>query len=92
MGDAIETAMVGRDGDGTSALDGKVSLHKGIIQVAGDGVTIEPDAPRSLATEFEPCDGILIRHEQVLLAQARQSAVATRAIALRRGCAGGTSE
>ena len=48
-GDTIETAMVGRDGvvNGTSALDGKVSLHKGIVQVAGAGVTIDPDALRS---------------------------------------------
>jgi hypothetical protein len=75
-GDTIETAMVGRDGvvNGTSALDGKVSLHKGIIQVAGAGATIAPDVLRSLATEFEPLHAILIRHEQVLLAQAQQSA------------------
>jgi hypothetical protein len=75
-GDTIETAMVGRDGlvNGTSALDGKVSLHKGIIQVAGAGATIEPDALRQLATEFEPLHAVLIRHEQVLLAQAQQSA------------------
>jgi hypothetical protein len=33
VGEMIETAMVGRDGvvNGTSSLDGKVSLHKGII-------------------------------------------------------------
>ena len=75
-GDMIETAMVGRDGvaNGTSALDGKVSLHKGIVQVAGEAATISPDALRTLAREFEPLHAILIRHEQVLLAQAQQSA------------------
>jgi CRP-like cAMP-binding protein len=75
-GDMIETAMVGRDGvaNGTAALDGKLSLHKGIIQVAGAGATIDPDALRSLAAEFEPLHSLLIRHEQVLLAQAQQSA------------------
>jgi hypothetical protein len=38
VGDMIETAMVGRDGvvNGMSALDGKVALHRGIIQVAGN--------------------------------------------------------
>jgi Crp-like helix-turn-helix protein len=74
-GDTIETAMVGRDGvvNGTAALDGKLSLHKGIVQVAGAGVTINPDALRSLATEFQPLQSVLIRHEQVLLAQAQQS-------------------
>jgi hypothetical protein len=76
VGDMIETAMVGRDGvvNATSALDGNVALHRGIVQVAGDASTIALDALRHLANEFEPLRGILIRHEQVLLAQAQQSA------------------
>jgi len=76
IGDMIETAMVGRDGvvNGTSALDGKVSLHRGIVQVAGTASLIASDALRSLANEFEPLRGMLIRHEQVLFAQAQQSA------------------
>ncbi len=76
VGDTIETAMVGREGvvNGTSALDGKVSLHKGIVQVAGAAATIEPDTLRMLAHEFDPLHSLLIRHEQVLLAQAQQSA------------------
>jgi CRP-like cAMP-binding protein len=76
VGDMIETAMVGRDGvvNGTSALDGKVALHRGIVQVAGAAFAIAPDALRSLADEFAPLRSILIRHEQVLLAQAQQSA------------------
>src|ERR1041385_8010839 len=76
VGDMIETAMVGRDGvaNATSALDGKMSLHKGIVQVAGAGATINPDMLRKLAREFEPLQSILIRHEQVLFAQAQQSA------------------
>ena len=75
-GPMIETAMVGRDGvaNGMSALDSKVALHRGIVQVAGAAATINPDALRTLAREFEPLQGILIRHEQVLLAQAQQSA------------------
>ncbi len=76
VGDMIETAMVGRDGvvNGTSALDGKVALHKGIVQVAGEALVVTPDALRSLADEFGPLREILIRHEQVLFAQAQQSA------------------
>ena len=68
--------MVGRDGvaNGTSALDGKVSLHRGIIQIAGKAATVRPDTLRTLAREFEPLQHLLIRHEQVLLAQAQQSA------------------
>jgi hypothetical protein len=76
VGDMIETAMVGRDGvvNGTSALDGKVSLHRGIIQVAGDAHVIGADDLRSLADEFGPLRSLLIRHEQVLFAQVQQSA------------------
>jgi CRP-like cAMP-binding protein len=76
VGEMIETAMVGRDGvvNGTSALDGKLSLHKGVIQVAGAAATLDPEVLRKLAREFEPLQSILIRHEQVLLAQAQQSA------------------
>jgi CRP-like cAMP-binding protein len=76
VGDMIETAMVGRDGvvNGTSALDGKVALHRGIVQVAGTASVISSNALRSLADEFEPLRGMMIRHEQVLFAQAQQSA------------------
>jgi CRP-like cAMP-binding protein len=76
VGDMIETAMVGRDGvvNGTSALDGKVALQRGIIQVAGAASVIGSDALRSLAEDFGPLRGMLIRHEQVLFAQAQQSA------------------
>ena len=72
----IRPAMVGRDGvaNGTSALDGKVSLHTGIIQVAGTAALIDPEVLRKLAHEFGPLQSLLIRHEQVLLAQAQQSA------------------
>jgi hypothetical protein len=72
----IETAMVGRDGvvNATSALDGNISLHKGLVQVAGAASGISPDALRKFADEFTPFRSILIRHEQVLLAEAQQSA------------------
>jgi CRP-like cAMP-binding protein len=76
VGDMIETAMVGRDGvvNATSALDGKISLHKGIVQAEGSASVINADALRDIADEFKPFRSILIRHEQVLLAQAQQSA------------------
>ena len=76
VGEMIETAMVGRDGvvNGLSALDGKVALHKGIVQIAGTAATINPDVLRKLAHEFGPLQSLLIRHEQVLFAQAQQSA------------------
>jgi CRP-like cAMP-binding protein len=51
-----------------------LALHKGIIQAAGSASAIHPDALRSIADEFDPFRSLLIRHEQVLLAQAQQSA------------------
>jgi Crp-like helix-turn-helix protein len=76
VGDMIETAMVGRDGvaNATAALDGKIALHRGVVQVAGDASVISPDTLRNIANDFEPFRSVLIRHEQVLLAQAQQSA------------------
>jgi CRP-like cAMP-binding protein len=76
VGAMIETAMVGHDGvlNAAPALDGKVSLNKGIVQVAGSAGTIEANRLRRLANEFEPLRALLIRHEQVLFAQSQQSA------------------
>ena len=56
VGTMIETAMVGRDGvlNAAPALDGKVSLNKGIVQVAGSAGTIEVNRLRRLANELEP--------------------------------------
>jgi CRP-like cAMP-binding protein len=76
VGGMIETAMVGRDGvaNATSALDGNVSLYRGIVQLPGEATTVAPNVLGELAREFRPLQSILIRHEQVLLAQAQQSA------------------
>lgn len=76
VGMMIETAMVGHDGalNAASALDGKVSLNKGIVQTAGSAGTIEVNRLRRLANELEPFRSLLIRHEQVLFAQSQQSA------------------
>jgi hypothetical protein len=76
VGMMIETAMVGHDGalNAAPALDGKVSLNKGIVQVAGSAGTIEVNRLRRLANELEPFRSALIRHEQVLFAQSQQSA------------------
>src|ERR1051325_4763153 len=54
VGMMIETAMVGRDGvlNAASALDGKVSLNKGIVQVAGSAGTIEVNRVRLLANQI----------------------------------------
>ena len=76
VGTMIETALVGHDGvlNAASALDGKVSLNKGIVQMAGSAGTIDVDQLRRLADEIKPFRSLLIRHEQVLFAQSQQSA------------------
>ena len=69
-------AMVGRDGafNAASALDGKVSLYKGIVQLAGSAGVIEVGQLRQLTDELKSFRSLLIGHEQVLFAQAQQSA------------------
>src|SRR4029079_8464459 len=42
--------------------------------VAGTAATIDPDILRTLSSDFPPLQSLLIRHEQVLFAQAQQSA------------------
>ena len=76
IGDMIETAMVGRDGvlNVSSALDGKVSLNKAIVQLAGVASIIDVDRLCKIVREFNAFQGLLIRHEQVLFAQSQQSA------------------
>jgi CRP-like cAMP-binding protein len=76
VGSMIETAMVGHDGvvNAAPALDGKVSLNKGIVQLSGSAGVMEVDRLRRLADELKPFRSLLIRHEQVLFAQSQQSA------------------
>ena len=76
IGEMIETAMVGRDGvvNATAALDGKISLNKGIVQVAGAGSVVDVEQIRRLADRLKTFRALIIRHEQVLFAQSQQSA------------------
>jgi CRP-like cAMP-binding protein len=75
-GEAIEAAMIGRDSvyGGSSALDGMVSLNKVIVQLAGEGVSLDVARFREIADKSLDFRTTLIRHEQVLFAQAQQSA------------------
>jgi len=74
-GETVETAMVGRDGalHAASALDGKVSLNKAIVQLAGYGSAISAQRLSDIADQFRGLRARLIRHEQVVLAQSQQS-------------------
>jgi CRP-like cAMP-binding protein len=75
-GEIIEAAMGGRDGvvGASAALDSKVSLCRGIVQLGGDCLQCEPDTLKRLATERPQLLGFINRHEQTLFAQAQQSA------------------
>jgi CRP-like cAMP-binding protein len=75
-GEIIEVAMVGRDGalGAAAALDGKISLSRGIVQLGGDMVVCDIEALKSAALQSPRLLSLLIRHEQVVYAQAQQSA------------------
>ena len=75
-GEMVEAAMVGMDGvvGASAALDGKVSLSRGIIQLAGDAIVCDIDGLKSAALKSPQLLSLLIRHEQTVYAQAQQSA------------------
>jgi CRP-like cAMP-binding protein len=75
-GQVIEAAMIGRDSmlGATAALDGQVSLNKAIVQLPGTGETLDVGRFRDVAEQSPALRTTLLRHEQVLFAQAQQSA------------------
>jgi CRP-like cAMP-binding protein len=75
-GEMIEAAMVGIDGvvGASAALDGKVSLSRGVVQLSGAAVMCDLEALKSVALRSPGLLSLLIRHEQTVYAQAQQSA------------------
>jgi len=75
-GDMIETATIGRDGviGAASAFDGRISFNTGIVQLAGIASVMTVERLRALTEANKRFRSLLIRHDQVLLAQAQQSA------------------
>jgi CRP-like cAMP-binding protein len=75
-GEIIEAAMVGMDGvvGASAALDGKISLSRGIIQLGGEIIVCDIDALKSVALQSPKLLALLVRHEQTVYAQAQQSA------------------
>jgi CRP-like cAMP-binding protein len=75
-GETIETAMIGRDSivGASSALNGAISLNKAVVQLAGHGSVLDVARFRQLAEASPVLRTTLIRHEQILYAQAQQSA------------------
>ena len=75
-GEMIEAAMIGREGviGGLAALDTKISVSRAVVQVAGAASALDVEHVRHLAEHSTAFRAVLIRHEQVLLAQSQQSA------------------
>jgi CRP-like cAMP-binding protein len=75
-GHAIEAAMIGKDGvvGASCALDSNVSVTRGIVQLGGDCFICEPHKLKALALQRVSLHSKLIRHDQVIFAQAQQSA------------------
>ena len=74
-GQNVETAMVGRDGvvGASSALDGKLSLNRAVVQLAGDAVECRVQAFETAAHQSRALIATIMRHEQTVFAQAQQS-------------------
>jgi CRP-like cAMP-binding protein len=75
-GELIEAAMIGKDSlvGASSAMDGRVSLNRGIVQMAGMASILDVETLRKLGERSIDFRTTLIRHEQALFAQAQQSA------------------
>jgi len=75
-GQMIETAMVGYDSvvGGGAALDDRDAMYKAIVQIGGAGFALDVDTARHVARDHEEFRRAIVRHEQLILAQAQQSA------------------
>jgi CRP-like cAMP-binding protein len=80
-GMAIETGMVGRDGEfgAANALDGKVSLNRVIVQVPGLASAINSDRLRTIADRLPNVRAMLIKYELFFVAQVQQTAACNAA-------------
>lgn len=80
-GQRVETAMIGRDGivGGSAVLNDREAICKAIVQVEGDALVLEMGIARELAKESYEFREAIARHEQLILAQAQQSAACNAA-------------
>ena len=75
-GEMIEAAMVGRDGviGALAALDGRISFSRAVVQISGHGAICDVEALKRATMQSATLQSLLIRHEQVVYAQAQQTA------------------
>ena len=74
-GEVIEAAMVGRDGvfGAASSLDGRMAMCRAIVQLSGQAMVCQPEKLRDAALQSHRLLSLVVRHEQLLFAQAQQS-------------------
>jgi CRP-like cAMP-binding protein len=75
-GGAIETGMIGRDGEfgASHALDEKLSLSHVVMQVPGDASVMSSNRFRATADEQPSLRALIVKYEQFFLAQVQQTA------------------
>jgi CRP-like cAMP-binding protein len=75
-GEMVETATIGADGvvGAAAALEGRISVSRGIVQLPGDIIVCSIDGLKSAALQSPGLLSVLLRHEQTVYAQAQQSA------------------
>jgi CRP-like cAMP-binding protein len=75
-GETVETAMIGRESlvGGSAALNSRTSVTKAVVQIDGKTSVLESGHIRSFADNNIAFRAALVRHEEMILAQAQQSA------------------
>jgi Crp-like helix-turn-helix domain len=74
-GEAVETAKIGRDGayGASQALDGKLSLNRVVMQVAGAVSVIDAARLCEMVEQMPSLRKLLVKYEQFFLAHVQQS-------------------
>ena len=72
---AIESGMIGKDGvfGAAQAIDGKLSLHKVVVQVPGVASVVKADHLKEVAQSSPDFLSLLIKYEQFFLGQVQQT-------------------
>jgi CRP-like cAMP-binding protein len=75
-GDMVEVAMIGADSvfGAFAALSSPISLSDALVQQPGTASAIDMSELRRAADKSEAIRGVLMRHEQLVLLQAQQTA------------------
>ena len=75
-GEVVESAMVGRDGviGAAAALDGRLSLSRAVVQIGGQSLACDIAPFKRALAKHSHLLRLVAAHEQVLFAQAQQSA------------------